>query len=433
LAKLYPSWAINAYSYVKLTRAYLRKQLNKTYYRVWNPWFLEENQWRTGEEILELQQEGLNALLEHAKKNTSYYKELPKIGSIEELAELPILSKDDIHRNFKELQVKNIPGQEVRTSGTVSKSTYIKDDRLNVDWGEHRFQKWYNVPNKKLCYLWSTYDITDKPLLYSNRLYLPIDTMNTREDAIDYLGLIEKFKPDRMQTYPSSIRFLAHFALKEGIKPEIGVIYSSAEMLTNEVRKLIEEAFHCKVYDFYGSRELGSMAQNCDENHDLHINAERYIVEEVEGKLLFTDLLNYAMPLIRYENQDLGELSNSACPCGRGLPLMKPPTGRITDFLYTSSGKWIRPNSHNILSGSDMFQWSSGWQFIQEEQGKVIVVLQPWDDIEEIPSIHLLESTLQTLWPIEEMEVKCEIVEALRLSPSGKQIKLIRPFHPWNT
>ena len=175
------------------------------------------------------------------------------------------------------------------------------------------------------------------------------------------------------------------------------------------------------------------MAQNCDVNHDLHINAERYIVEEVEGKLLFTDLLNYAMPLIRYENQDLGELSHSKCPCGRGLPLMKPPTGRITDFLYTSSGKWIRPNSHNILSGSDMFHWSSGWQFVQEEQGKVIVVLQPWDDIEKIPSIHLLESTLQTLWPIEEMEVKCEIVEALRLSPSGKQIKVITPFNPWNT
>ena len=57
-----------------------------------------------------------------------------------------------------------------------------------------------------------------------------------------------------------------------------------------------------------------------------------------EGRILVTNLHNYAMPFIRYDIGDVGALSDKACPCGRGLPLLAKLTGRTTDFIRTRSG-----------------------------------------------------------------------------------------------
>jgi phenylacetate-CoA ligase len=59
------------------------------------------------------------------------------------------------------------------------------------------------------------------------------------------------------------------------------------------------------------------------------------------GKVVVTDLMNRAMPLIRYEVGDVGVLSDRACPCGRGLPLMEHVTGRVADFLVKPDGSKV--------------------------------------------------------------------------------------------
>ena len=40
---------------------------------------------------------------------------------------------------------------------------------------------------------------------------------------------------------------------------------------------------------------------------------------------LVTSLLNYAMPFIRYRNEDCGELVNDVCSCGNNFPLTERP------------------------------------------------------------------------------------------------------------
>ena len=82
MVKLYPSWALYSFKQLRLLRAYFRHKFDKTYYRVWTPWFLEKNQWNDEEEIKKLQLEGLKSLLKHAKKNTSFYKDYPEIDRI---------------------------------------------------------------------------------------------------------------------------------------------------------------------------------------------------------------------------------------------------------------------------------------------------------------------------------------------------------------
>src|SRR5262249_44155697 len=59
------------------------------------------------------------------------------------------------------------------------------------------------------------------------------------------------------------------------------------------------------------------------------------------GTILVTDLLNYAMPLIRYRIGDLGSWACGRCSCGRALPRLEQVTGRVTDFLVGCDGQLV--------------------------------------------------------------------------------------------
>lgn len=427
--RIYPSWASRAYRQLRLFNAYLQHKFYKTYHRVWTPLFLEKNQWSDQETIMELQLEGLKALLQHAKTHTPYYKNYPEVKEMEDLEDMPILTKKNIHENYDKLLVKAVPGTVVTSSGTVSISTIMRDNRLSNKWGTERFQNWHNAPNNKQCFLWGSIYTTDKPILYGDKLYLPVDSLNTREDALNYLNMINDFKPGRLRAYVSGVRFLAHFALEEGITPKVGVIETTAEMLPPEARDLIEEAFQCPVFNFYSSEECAAMAQDCEEHDGLHINAERYIIEEVEGNLLITDLLNYSMPLVRYDIQDMGQLSRKKCPCGRGLPMIKNIEGRVIDFLYTISGKWIPSLSPRDSIIGD-YLWVSKYQWVQTEQGKATLRIQPWPDM-KVPSMEEIEKAIKKHWKEDELEIKPEIVDSMILTKSGKQIFVVTDLHPW--
>ena len=75
----------------------------------------------------------------------------------------------------------------------------------------------------------------------------------------------------------------------------------------------------------------------------MHLNSDHNIVEFLrdddspcspgeDGRIVVTELVNFGMPVIRYEVGDRGVPSDRVCPCGRGLPLMESITGRTADF-----------------------------------------------------------------------------------------------------
>ncbi len=59
------------------------------------------------------------------------------------------------------------------------------------------------------------------------------------------------------------------------------------------------------------------------------------------GRVVVTDLLNRAMPLIRYEVGDLSAWSTSSCPCGRGMPTLSHIVGRTADAFVRPDGSLI--------------------------------------------------------------------------------------------
>ena len=76
---------------------------------------LEETQWWSPEQLRELQNKNLRALIRHAYKNVSYYHHIfeerglidKDIQTVEDLPKLPILTKDDIRQNFHDLMAND--------------------------------------------------------------------------------------------------------------------------------------------------------------------------------------------------------------------------------------------------------------------------------------------------------------------------------------
>jgi phenylacetate-CoA ligase len=168
----------------------------------------------------------------------------------------------------------------------------------------------------------------------------------------DYVETINRYRPHFIKGYAGSLYEIARVVRRHKLsvhRPKF--LYSSAEMLRDFMRRDIEDAFGAKVYDFYGSREVGPIAGECDEGrrHIFTFNNHVEIVDHAggplpegeSGRILVTNLHNYSMPLIRYEIGDIGSMSTSLCPCGSQLPHLIELKGRITDHFKRRDGTLI--------------------------------------------------------------------------------------------
>jgi phenylacetate-CoA ligase len=109
---------------------------------------------------------------------------------------------------------------------------------------------------------------------------------------------------------------------------------------------------------------VGHIASSCPKGN-IHLHEENRIVEIINngntaapgesGKIVVTTLKPYAMPLIRYNTDDIGIVSSEPCPCGRGLTVLKEIEGREGDLLYLSNGRVISPNYCCRLMMSEEF------------------------------------------------------------------------------
>src|SRR5207248_7261417 len=130
-------------------------------------------------------------------------------------------------------------------------------------------------------------------------------------------------------------------------------------------------------------------ASECSEHSGLHVMSEGLYLE-IEtpngpaapgemGAVLVTDLLNGAMPLIRYRIGDMAAWADGPCPCGRGLPRLGRVAGRVTDFLVGCDGRLV---SGVFLATYVVAQRPSlgQVQIHQDRPGSVVYRLKPGRD-----------------------------------------------------
>ncbi|MBL0714607.1 MAG: phenylacetate--CoA ligase family protein [Desulfosarcina sp.] len=184
---------------------------------------------------------------------------------------------------------------------------------------------------------------------------LPVEYLSIFEAPDILFGKLMEIKPHNVYGPPSCLFVVAKKAMQAGVRvPNLVRIFTSSEYLADPVKRYIEKSLGARVHDVYGSTETKEMAWQCPLGDGYHINEDEVIIEIVdeEGKVLppaspghivITDLRNQAMPLIRYRNHDKGLLINEACACGLGFALMKPLTGRASEYIRLPDGREISP------------------------------------------------------------------------------------------
>ena len=337
----------------------------------------EKSQYYTPEKLKADQLHLLKVLVLHAYKNCPFYKvrfddagfDPTRFQDFSDIRKIPVLTKSDIQKNVPRLQAQNFILSELfenKTGGSTGAPLlfYLDKERLfSRKASTFRHDRWtgWDV-GVKTAVLWGhhrdflgvqTWKSKFRKNFYDRKLILDTSDL-TAAKMESFNDSLNSFQPEVYLAYANSIFLFARFLKEKNISAyhQPKSIITSAELLTEEQRQLIEEIFCCKVYNRYGCRETSIVASECEAQNGMHISAETLYLEfdtpseNTAGKIIITDLLNYGMPLIRYQIEDMGKPLEGACSCGRSLPRMEISGGRVTDFLVTADGR--------VISGASM-------------------------------------------------------------------------------
>jgi phenylacetate-coenzyme A ligase PaaK-like adenylate-forming protein/glycosyltransferase involved in cell wall biosynthesis len=338
---------------------------------------LRQTQWLSLPAMRELQDEKLRRMVRHAYRNVPFYRQRMREAGVRpedirgqaDLHKLPFLTKRDVreHLYFDILSENHQKNHvlKITTSGSTGEPFVCYADRAQLEfrWASTlRSQEWTGYEFGDRCVrLWHQTIGMSKPQALKERLdavlvrrkYIPVFEMSS--DRLEHMVReIADYEPVLLDGYAEALDFLAHYLKTRGtvaVRPK--AIMSSAQTLPEASRKLVEDAFGCKVFDKYGSREFSGIAYECDAHAGHHVVGEGYIVEVLcdgeparageTGEVVITDLNNFCLPFIRYRIGDLAVAVDPSfeCPCGRGLPLVGDIEGRVQSIIQGTDGRYV--------------------------------------------------------------------------------------------
>lgn len=422
-----------------LTRQNMKKYLD----------FLIESQYWSREKIDEFQNVRLQALVKHSYRNVPYYRDLfdkygispGQIQCVSDLSMLPVLSKKDIREgiksgdlidstsNLRKLEINNSSGSTGeplqfylnREASSIKKASAIRAWQwMGFQFGD-RILRVSPLPRTGLIK-----KIQDT---VTRTKYIQVSQTNEKEFEVITAGL-NQCKPSILRSYPDPLYLLARYLKNNGIKPQaIKAINTTGSTLFEHYRKLIEGVFSCRIFDSF-SCEGGAVVSQCPCSDLYHVSDEYAITEILNedgrpvsmGRLITTDLWNYATPFIRYDTQDVVEKSENQCHCGRSLMAIKKIYGRSSDILITPGKQFLYANDF-----TGRFQGISGidqYQIFQKSLSEIIIRIKPSESYDRDTETHIrrtLSSIIQ-----ESIDISIHLVDVIPLSASGKRRFLIR-------
>jgi phenylacetate-CoA ligase len=219
----------------------------------------------------------------------------------------------------------------------------------------------------------------------------------TPERLPEYLYHVRRFRPDMLHAYPSTALQLAALLDQAGERwpvPLLGLLAGS-ERLTAPQRQLLQEAFGCPVYHWYGHRERAVMAGEGRTAGLLYFWPTYGYVEfgppDATGlcEVIGTSFHNLVMPLVRYRTGDYVRLYDPAVDGAKELdwPAVRNVEGREHEFLVGTGGRRIPMTPFNLNDPS--FYGLYAMQFCQEQPGRA--------ELRYIPSSRFGSADLQRI------------------------------------
>ncbi|HEX7003934.1 MAG TPA: hypothetical protein VF168_07090 [Trueperaceae bacterium] len=361
-------------------------------------------------EVASLQRERLERLLAFAHAHVPYYRRLLErygavVGgkvNVERFTDLPLLDKPTIRSNWDELCSDDCDRRRTRinqSGGSTGEPVKLIQDADYQDWnnavklffeeragyrlGERVIELWgseRDIMGARRS-LWSRAGQRVRNKRFLNTFRMTPATMRA------YVEEINAFRPSLIVAYAESIFRIARFARQEGLElftPK--TIFTSASTLHAPMRAAIEEVFGTRVYDRYGSREVGVVACETPGSSGPVVSAPSHYVEIVRpdgtvaepgetGEIVVTPLTNFAMPLLRYRIGDMGSWSRRDDPGAIAWPTLARISGRVSDTFFTRDGTQVFGEFFTHLFYER--DWVEMFQVVQEELDLVVIRIKP--------------------------------------------------------
>jgi phenylacetate-CoA ligase len=370
----------------------LGERLRNPSIRKWFAFLKESENWSIEElEAYQLQQ--LKELVAFAKKHSPYYREklanidVESFTSLTAIEQLPILTKKDVlahteaihtQYNFKKVFTATTSGSSGNPLVYQREEEADSFNRASI----FRGYSWHNVqPWERNGYFWG-FDFS----LFKRIKINILDALQNRFRVFDYKEkafrqFVKKLQKARyIHGYSSMIYQSAKLINEKNLrKPKhIKMVKGTSEKIYESYKDEVQKAFGKPIISEYGAAETGIIAFECEAGK-MHLNMEGVIVEEIDHKIVVTNLQMKAFPIIRYQLGDYIRLVSKevVCSCGKAHYVLEEVTGRIGENVYGKQE--IYPSLYFYYIFKNLAQKHNlklTYQIIQKEKGILIFNLE---------------------------------------------------------
>lgn len=320
-------------------------------------------------ELRQLQLERLREVVGYALQTPFYQKRLKKVGifapedirSLEDLKKIPFTVKDDLRHAFPKGLLAVEMEKVVRihsSSGTTGVPTVIYYTADDLD-------RWTDLLARSIVATGAgPGDVFQNMMSYGlftgglglhygaervGMTVIPVGGGNTQRQ----LQIMKDFRTTVLHITPSYLLHIHQRLPEFHLTPadlNLKKAWMGSEPHSENTRLKLQDLFGIDIYNSYGLSEMNGpgVAFECVYKNDMHVWEDGYLIEIInpqtgepveegqEGEVVFTNLIRYAMPLLRYRTRDLAFLHPEPCPCGRTSRRISRITGRTDDMLIVN-------------------------------------------------------------------------------------------------
>ncbi|GAA3512647.1 phenylacetate--CoA ligase family protein [Aquimarina addita] len=383
----------------------------------------------------------LKGLLQHAVDTTAYYKKNSEFSSI---ADFPLTNKNLIRDHFDEFVSSKYTPEKctlVSTSGSTGAPFSVLQDankrvRNTADNLYFSKRSGYRI-GQQLVYvkIWpDTYKHTIFSKFWLQNVY-PQSVFNLKDNDIAHL--IDHLSKDSSQKsflgYTSAFEKICKYLdkIKSGpIQCNVVSIITMSERLNEYTYSAMLKYFGVAPVSRYSNNENGILAQqDRTDSSRFIVNEASYYMEIFDmkedvviengkrGRIVITDLHNYAMPLIRYDTGDIGIIEKDK----NDIPFLTSIEGRKLDLIYDTKGNIIPSHvSYKLSKYGDFKQF----QLVQYGEKDYLIKLNTDKKIDE----HTLMKEYKNIFG-NDATISLEYVDEIPLLSSGKRREVSNTYH----
>lgn len=385
---------------------------------------------------LEETDEKIRSLIAHAVRTTEYYTNCREDISLEEL---PIVNKDTFRSHFDDfISSKYEDASNNRTmytsgsTGTPLAMIQNKDKiRHNTAGGIFLGAAGgYFIGMKEAFIRVWVRNVKKNVLRRFQENLIMMDSSALDDEALaNMVSTIKKKKVKCLVGYSSALGEISRYIADNDLDTSgfrVQSIIPISESMSVKTRKRLQEQFKCPVRAWYSNEENGIMGiQNADDER-YYIDTESYYYEILKmdsdepaqpgelGRIVITDLYNYAFPILRYDNGDTA-IAQKHVKNGRYKLYLTELYGRRSDLIYDSDGKPITP--YIITNNMWDIRGLNQYRFIQEDIAQYTLWLNGDKTVMNVDDI------LGRIRPYfgEKAEISVEYVDEIPVLQSGKR------------